>query len=482
MQTHAAVEYRQKNSHAGEDALTASIRFGALAFACNVMMGMVMGMGMGMAGSAHAEEAPPGDTVVATASDPLLTELRAACERGDLDAAYALVNRMLAKTTFERGIVAYSGGNLADAAVAFQRVIQIDPENQRARLELARTLWEQGNYVGAEKEFQTVLQARPPETVERNIRKFLDQMGAGKKRGSWGFKFSVGGIYDDNVNVGPASQRIRVAPINIGGSTIDTLTVNEDTQPKETAGLFAYGMLSGQYDVGSPGDWSVNGLASYYQTFLDKYNDDYAIRYAKALGGLQRAAPRYSIELPLVYETIDRGGDSLADIYGCDPSYTHASSGGKAFWITSGSAEWRDYADFDTRDALYFEARETLNRYIGAARHSLSLGAAGFYEDADSDAFDNMGAEVSVGGEAKLPWRTCLYGRLRYRGSWYDQREVLAPEDRHDNEWQANLGLNKKFNQHWSTDVSLQRTSNNSAFDIYDYDRNIAIVGVNAEF
>ena len=411
--------------------------------------------------------------------DVLYPELRRALDRSDLATAHALVDRLLAKTMLRLGLAQSARHESAAAAIQFERVLAIDPGNDRARLELARVLLATGNAQRAAQEVQTVLDHNPPPAVRRNIQKFMDRIRQAEKRGGWGLALAVGGLYDDNVNVGPATDRIRIEPLHLGDIVIDGLDVSPDSRPKDAWGLYTYAILSGRYDTGNRGGWSLNGSASYYQTWLAD-EPDWALRWVRLQGGFERTDSGHVLELPFVYQHIDRGQDPLANTYGVAPSRLYAC--GPWYWITSGTAEYRDYANLDARNSAYLEVRETVRRYFGAARHSLSFGTAGFYEDAETDSYDNGGGEAFLAGEANLAWRSRLYARLLYRGTWYDAREVLAPAQRRDNEWQASVGLSKQITDRWATDLGYQHTDNRSTFDLYQYKRNMVTLGASAEF
>ncbi len=105
-------------------------------------------------------------------------------------------------------MAALAVGKLSHAAFAFERVLQINPRNHRARLELARTYTAMERYTQAEQEFRYVLDAGPPERVQRNIETYLAWIHRRTRKWSGGGQLGLGVFYDDNVNFGPSSRLV----------------------------------------------------------------------------------------------------------------------------------------------------------------------------------------------------------------------------------------------------------------------------------
>lgn len=408
--------------------------------------------------------------------DPLFQEMARALEVGDTDTAYVLVNRLLAKDYFSRGIKAAAEGDFAGAAADFERVLAIDPEHHRARAELARTYFSMGEFVRSRSEFEQVLAAEPPDTVKDNIQRFLDRMEPGVAPRNWAVRVSAGALYDDNVNFGPVSDVIKVAPLLLGTTTIDRLGVTGDSQPEDSFGAYGYISASSQKDLGDQGAWMLFGEASYYQTWLDTASD-FEIQYVGLKAGPRHAGRHHLVDAPLKYEHIHRGSDSLVDIYGTTPSMVYAHSQ-DWHWTTGTTLEYRDYNEFDALDSLYLKAGESVTHFFGNRRQSVAAGLSGFYEDADDDAFSDLGFETFLAGQFFLPWGLSATLKAQYRREWYDEREELAPESREDDEYQLEAQLNKRLTERWSLTSSYQFTRNESTFELHEYERNFVTLGV----
>ena len=117
------------------------------------------------------------------------------------------------------GLAALEAGHPHDATFAFERVLIADPNNIRARLELGRAHYMNGNYNAARAEFEEVLQHDIPPNVRRTIRKFMvliaqKQRGKDKKTKVFGFVgFGLGG--DTNVNAAATDDLISVPGLGV---------------------------------------------------------------------------------------------------------------------------------------------------------------------------------------------------------------------------------------------------------------------------
>jgi tetratricopeptide (TPR) repeat protein len=408
-------------------------------------------------------------------------------QSGDSARAYEIFNQLVREhpeseeINFAYGMACLALGDLSRAQLAFERVLQINARNDRARVELARTYVETKQYELATREFETVLSHNPPLQVRRNIEQYLRDVRSGKSRWRFAGRVEAGGLWDDNVNVGPASETVNIAPVVFGSQTFTTLSVNDDSQPLDSAGVFASASVAGTYDPGETAGWVVPMTASFYENWLED-GADYETRYYQAVAGSRCYASSHVVDMPVKLAHIDSGDDALVDILGVIPSHV-AYQGQKRnlSFTTAGSLEARNYDSLDDRDGEFYSLGETVRKVLGEGRHEVSCNLAVFLDDTDAGIYRNSGLSLSLFGDFAVVRSLRTYGRLRFQDKSYDEREELAPEKREDSQVQLMVGLRSQFNR-WGVDLNYQYTDNGSSFDLYEYTRNVVTLTTSCNF
>ena len=64
-------------------------------------------------------------------------------------------------------------GEAEQAVLKYKKMLDIDPELHRVRLELATVYYQTGRYKLAREQLETVLAAEPPQSVRMNIEKIM---------------------------------------------------------------------------------------------------------------------------------------------------------------------------------------------------------------------------------------------------------------------------------------------------------------------
>lgn len=405
------------------------------------------------------------------AEPPGLQDGWSAYEAGDFNRAYRVFSDLFREApdsepvNFGLGLSALAAGKLSHALFAFERVLIMNPGNQRARLELARTYTAMEQYGLARQEFQRVLESAPPAPVQRNIERYLAYMDRAENQWSHSGQVGLSVFHDDNANFGPSSRFIE--------TVIGVLQVSSNTEPKEAWGVSLGASGSVTYDAGSRGGWLVTGGATAYENWMEDATDQ-EIRYLRGEAGLRRVGRKTLLDLPAKVDHLEVGHDRFLLIAGVEPSLLFAPA---PQWhhITKLVAEHREYREGDQRDGPYYRGEQTAKRFFGKARHNLALTAGGYYEDADVRAHRNYGADVMLSGELRVTEKTTLFAMGQYRVAEY--RDVLLPDlqsdDRSDDQWQAMAGVMQSVSDRWGVSLSYRHINNSSNFGLYDYQRNV---------
>lgn len=142
-----------------------------------------------------------------------------------------------------------------NAAIAFERVLMINPSHTRTHLELARLYYETAQLEMAMKELDIVLQSDIPSSIREvatNFKKRIDE-GLSKHRVNITL---IGGLgYDSNANNDIGKKEFLIPSFNIPILGNDKVS---DTN------MFATLVANHVYDIGDKGDWSIeNNFLAY---------------------------------------------------------------------------------------------------------------------------------------------------------------------------------------------------------------------------
>ncbi len=161
-------------------------------------------------------------------------EMQRLIESGQAEAAYQLAvpyrsaYEGFALFDFYYGWAALDSGHLDEGVFALSRVVMQQPDNGRARLELARGFFLTGENARARQEFETVLGQAPPTGVRSNVQRFLDAIAVRESTylpsGDAYAQVSLG--YDSNINSAPADDPYAGAGGLYGGVVDGSIVVS----------------------------------------------------------------------------------------------------------------------------------------------------------------------------------------------------------------------------------------------------------------
>lgn len=403
---------------------------------------------------------------------------RACVQRGDMKVldsylASLLRNQPNEGVKFAYGMVKMSRADYARAAMIFEDIVtKVNPANARAHLELANAYTQLGRIEEARHELEGLLKHELPSDTRQRISEALSGLGESatvSRRNQFSGRLDAGYIDDSNVNVGPDSPTISIAPITFGAESITTLDVDEGSQPMDDQGYFGMVGLSGIFDVGGLGGWASTLDGIYYANGFDEASEQ-ETGYYQAMLGFRRAEGRSSLRLPVSFSHIDRGDEDLADIVGFSPGWLYLSS--DALMGTTVGLESRDYSELNDRDSFFGTLVQSWQREL-AGRHILQLAGALLYEKAEEDIYSYAGGSVSVRDDWALTGGVVAYGSLKFTLTDYDEKEALAADVRQDEQLQWVVGLNWTLRKGLGLDLNLVNTENQSTFDLYEYERDV---------
>jgi tetratricopeptide (TPR) repeat protein len=367
---------------------------------------------------------------------------------------------------FLYGMAAIETGHPQEALFAFERALAVEPQDHRARLELARAYFMLGNFEQSRLLFEAVLASNPPPRVRENIQRFMDQLTARKQQRDQQFSanvdFSVG--IDSNINSATEVQTISL-PIGL------VLTLGDGS--REIADEFYELAVNATYlkllrkDSGLFAAFSLSDHENF------SYNQFDLRSTGLSLGYLYKAGDQ-SLRVPLQWQMleVDRTMFRTSHGAGVEWSFDYAQQQQLTLF-----GQWAQQRHNDSE-----QLRDVDLALVGAAwsyeftpwRTKLSVSGYLADESAVDNTYDYFG-RTYFGSRLAAQWQPKTDHELQL--SWSQQsikHDAIQPvfgKVREDDCSQLALEWRWRFDPHWNAGLTISNTNNSSNIDIYTYGR-----------
>ncbi|MBT7950608.1 MAG: DUF560 domain-containing protein [Gammaproteobacteria bacterium] len=379
------------------------------------------------------------------------------------------------------GIAALNAGEPTQSVFALERVLAVEPQNARARAELARAYFEMGENEAARDEFNEVKNKGLPESIAGSIDKYLSaidsRMGAQRTRIDSFISGTLG--YDSNVNSATDTSTVAIPAFGNLQFTLD------NTGRELDSGFFSL------------------GAGTFFSTpFMDKDNlrifgglnlneritfneSDFRTRSLNAQAGLRYQQGKNAFVGSLNGQKYYLDGDSNRDLFGANAQWLHAASERTQYSVFASMATQR-FPDQRSRN---------VNQYSGGvgivhafAREgepvlyaSLSGGTDKEQRAARTDIGKNF-LNLRVGGQYTLNEKMVLQASASYQYSKYGGDDPLFLKERSDDFFILRTGLVYTLVKGWTVRPEIQYSNNSSNIVINDFDRWQTFVTVRNQF
>lgn len=402
-------------------------------------------------------------------------------DAGQADAAYDLLAPMASSRAGDPafdlllGIAAVESGRSAEAIVALQRVLALQPNNGRAQVELARAYANAGDIDTARAEFRNVLSdPTVPEPVRRRIDGLVSnldrQAGDGGVEISGYFDAEVG--FDSNINAATDSTSITLPIFAFLGPAAlnNAATQQDDGFYQLQGGLSVYAPLSRQTRL------FVSGLANWRDNFDFDFVDQASVLGTAGIAHnlLNGDAISFSGQAQQLW--LDE--NSYRSNFGATAQYTKRLGNNRALAF---SAQYYRL-NFDNQPLM------DANRFAGAVTYSdqtIYAGLTAGKEETARTGADHLShafVNGQIGGELRTGPRIALIGGISVEYRSHDGQDPLFLQGREDIQFNASAGLRYRIADHVSVRPRVTYTANESNLPLYDYDRFTASVGLRFEF
>ena len=373
-----------------------------------------------------------------------------------------------AKFDFAFGMTALESGHLDQAVFAFERVLMMEPNNHRARLELARTHYFLGDYVSAKTEFNTVKQTQTPENVQKNIERFLTLIAERelKSRHSFSSEIGLNIGYDSNVNSATDNE---TSFLELGNLNPDDDSISHEDEFHELDLDVTYGYLLNKKTK------LFSELSVHSRDNVDM--DSFDTLSATAKLGASFLFSSSKLRLPLQYQHFNLDGSSFRKMLSLGAEYT-AQLDTHRYLLGFVQVGEFEYPDQEVRDATFYVLGLGMIRQVGNTTFTLSV--YGGVEDTDDigeyHGRDYLGLRLRA--DYDLPNKHHIYAGLTTQHSNHHDDFPLQTKARKDEMYQLSLGWDWMWRPAWQLKAQASAYDNQSNIEIYTYTREVISVSV----
>lgn len=381
-----------------------------------------------------------------------------------------------------------AGAGETDAAIEkYGKMLQIDPNLHRVRLELATMYFGMGRYDDARQELNKVLEAKPPDSVKANIQKLLAAIDEKTKRVFANVRGALGMQYDTNVSAGPDTDFITIPQ---GGGTIGPLSNTQKKLSDWVAVLNASGNVL--YDMGDKSSWMWNSTGSFYNTHNMRYYEfDYT--QVRLTTGPWWVGQQSVFKVPLGYAYNNYGHEDLYNSYDFTPSYEYFFT--PNFSLQGLFSYVRDTYQYSAVPADDKTGQDGTNRiwevnpnfYFNNRRDIISLymGTEDFLSKDKIYTYEAMNWAISYYKSFNVfAWDMEFYARYKYTLKDYEEPALLWPvnHDRKDKRSNLYLVLSRNFSKNLFASLSYNWINNYSNTELYDFEKFVYSFNVGFKF
>lgn len=391
--------------------------------------------------------------------------------------------------TFRFAELAVKVGNFEAAISALERMLLVNPNLPRVRLELGVLYFRLGSYQLAQSYLKRAIEGEVPDDVRTRVDVYLKEIAKRSSRHQFSGSIMAGLRYQSNANAGPTSNAIIAngVPAVLG----DQFTEQSD------ANAFITGSVRHTYDLQTQGGALIESSAVVY-TAEQKDEKQLDLVFLALQSGPRLKFPGQRLATAtyrpyvlgnlvrlddLPYQRALGAGLSLANQFS-----PRLSGEAKAQYLD------RWYSNAGTRTTATGRdgpesSYEVSGRYVLMQNLMLNGTAAYSRESAASDFNSNREFALTLGATAvykvpvemamnpSLSWTTGLSGARVLTD--YDSADASVEENqaRYDKEWRLTLVQSVPLTPEWNVVLTLQRITVDSNLPNFEYVNSVASLG-----
>ncbi len=371
------------------------------------------------------------------------------------------------------GLAALELGHLAEAILAFDRLLIVNPNAYRARLEMARAHFLLADYVESRAQFERVLAASPPPLVASRIYVYLDMLTAREKSQRTASSVVLVARVGHSSNINSATTEDYTNPIpglNVvveSGQPEHTISIDKEQQAQGSE----YSDIETQFSITRPINTKrAQFLTASYRRLAYRDSGDYNIDTLNVSAGYLFRSGISQFRIPLSYQGVLLDGEMLRYSVSLALDVTRPLSA-QLDWLNFGVLSIQRYKEDIERDTDLL----LLGSGVGYTTPRMPIrlfGSVMLAEEHERDVAVNGRTYGGVRLSAEYMFGSKLSGYLYGTSQLSTYHDSGFFEDRREDVfWELILGARWRYSRSFvlSTDVSY--TDNDSNTVIYDYER-----------
>ncbi len=399
-------------------------------------------------------------------------------KRGEAQPAFELLSADIDPASrnpdewFLLGLAAKRAGRLAEASGAFNKVLAMDPNADRVRLELAEVAFRSGDATGARSLLLAVKAKNPPARVGENIDRFLEAIASAEPK-SWRVFGSLGFMHDSNANAGTSTDSVLMfgLPFTLSPSAMKT---------SDDAWLLRLGVDHAARINGAMAWQSGVSLSSTDYRALNTLD---ALSVSASTGLSWQTGERTAVSVPLVGDWLRLGHDQSYYSYslGLAPQVRHMLADSTAVSV-AGTYSHKWYQGQSSRNLDAWSLAPGLEWRVGE-KGALNTGLQVAREDSGFDNYSNRLWGANLGYSHAVSDALRVSVSAQFMDTRYQGLEAAFTEIRHDKTTRFNAGLGYRLEKLGAdVSLSLNYTDNRSNLTLYTYDRSQVSVSLGKAF
>jgi len=359
------------------------------------------------------------------------------------------------------------------AAAAYERILIIDPNHLKARLNLGIAFYRLGAYSLAERELSKLSGSEDTNPYTLKALSYLARINQKKSPHQWRGSISLGSLYDSNINTAPDDAFID----SVDGSR----PLDKDAQEVGAWGMTVGLRFSHDWDFGERGGFSWKNSFETSNYFYRNESDASLNMFSFASGPVYTENRHFRLILPAIFEYMDYGNEPFFRTFGMMPRLDlyHTDWFLTRFYAT---LQYQNYNWDKRRDGTYAYFAIMPRIYWADSKYMLQwrFGYERKWARKDFKSFKGPRTEVKFLTRFNDWLRQSLV--FEYRTRRYDDRDPCYSKTRDEDRYKVEAELTFLLPWRLRTHLTFDYTSKDANLDAYSFRRKRTMLKLEKRF